>query len=429
MAASGFVAPTTRAQVTGHRFLVRRVHHGLVFGDIRMIHDPLARRRRALIFGLVATVLLSLGAGLFALVSPRAQPRDATILRASSGQLYVRVDDTVHAVNNLASARLIAGAPDKPAAVSDAALAGFHHGPTVGIVDAPGFSAPSLSDAHWALCSGPGADAQARTVVRFGQAPVALSESQGILARAHGTDMLITASGRAIMPAAHTPQGRALRRRLGITDATPLWTPPAAVLSAIVERPALSWPSPLPQVIDTEEESWIAHDNAVRPITRLQRDLLADLGAPVRVRTPEEMSALPDLGGDYVVQLPAQELDFIDPAQSPPCAIDDGSTVGVLDGTDGLSSGVELPESADGAFHADAFHSPADAAGARAVDTGAGIHVIGADGVRHGLPHPEDRQVLGLSDPQPAPWPVISVLPQGTPLDREHALRVQVVGS
>ncbi|WP_460490750.1 type VII secretion protein EccB, partial [Corynebacterium nasicanis] len=58
--------PTTRAQVTGHRFLRRRVEHGLVFGDIRMIHDPLAARSRALLFGVVAVVLIGLGAGLLA---------------------------------------------------------------------------------------------------------------------------------------------------------------------------------------------------------------------------------------------------------------------------------------------------------------------------------------------------------------------------
>ena len=40
--------PTTKAQVSGHKFLRRRVEHGLVLGDIRMIHDPLARRRKAL---------------------------------------------------------------------------------------------------------------------------------------------------------------------------------------------------------------------------------------------------------------------------------------------------------------------------------------------------------------------------------------------
>ena len=41
--------PTTRAQVSGHKFMRRRMEHGLIFGDIRMIHGPLASRRRATI--------------------------------------------------------------------------------------------------------------------------------------------------------------------------------------------------------------------------------------------------------------------------------------------------------------------------------------------------------------------------------------------
>ncbi|AIG63693.1 hypothetical protein CATYP_02225 [Corynebacterium atypicum] len=67
-------APTTRAQVSGHRFLSRRIRHGLVFGDIRMIHDPLARRRRAAIFGVVAAVLAAACAGLMALIDPAPDP-------------------------------------------------------------------------------------------------------------------------------------------------------------------------------------------------------------------------------------------------------------------------------------------------------------------------------------------------------------------
>ena len=51
--------PTTRAQVSGHRFMRRRVEHGLIFGDIRMIHDPLASRQRATIFSVVAVLLIA----------------------------------------------------------------------------------------------------------------------------------------------------------------------------------------------------------------------------------------------------------------------------------------------------------------------------------------------------------------------------------
>jgi hypothetical protein len=33
--------PTTRLHVSGYRFLVRRMEHALLRGDIRMLHDPM----------------------------------------------------------------------------------------------------------------------------------------------------------------------------------------------------------------------------------------------------------------------------------------------------------------------------------------------------------------------------------------------------
>ena len=66
--------PTTRAQVSGHKFMRRRMEHGLVFGDIRMIHDPLASRRRATIFGTAAVAMIAGVMGLFAWMRPNADP-------------------------------------------------------------------------------------------------------------------------------------------------------------------------------------------------------------------------------------------------------------------------------------------------------------------------------------------------------------------
>ena len=47
---------TTRAQVNGYRFLIRRLEHALIRGDSRMIHDPMRGQMRALIVGLVIAV-------------------------------------------------------------------------------------------------------------------------------------------------------------------------------------------------------------------------------------------------------------------------------------------------------------------------------------------------------------------------------------
>src|SRR5690625_1705230 len=96
------------------------MQHALVLGDISMIHDPLASRRRALIFGMVAVVLIALGSGLLAWLRPDPDPGQAELLSSEQGQLYVRVDDVVHPVANLASARLILGKAAEPVKIGRA---------------------------------------------------------------------------------------------------------------------------------------------------------------------------------------------------------------------------------------------------------------------------------------------------------------------
>ena len=132
------ITPTTKAQVSGHKFLLRRMEHGLILGDIRMIHDPFAKRQRALAFGLAACALIALGAVALAVFKPAADPGTAKIIQSDSGQLYVRVDDTLHPVANLASARLIAGEAAQPKKASDVILHELPKTQPVGIIDAPG---------------------------------------------------------------------------------------------------------------------------------------------------------------------------------------------------------------------------------------------------------------------------------------------------
>ena len=73
--------PTTRAQVSGHQFMRRRMEHGLIFGDVRMIHDPLASRRRATIFGTAAVAMIAGVMGLFAWMRPDAARRPSSSTR------------------------------------------------------------------------------------------------------------------------------------------------------------------------------------------------------------------------------------------------------------------------------------------------------------------------------------------------------------
>ena len=99
---ANILLPTSKAQVSGYKFLMRRAQHGVVLGDIRMIHDPLARRHRALYAGAAMATVLGLGAGAMAVLNPAINPGEAPIVASESGALYVRIDATLHPVTNLA---------------------------------------------------------------------------------------------------------------------------------------------------------------------------------------------------------------------------------------------------------------------------------------------------------------------------------------
>ena len=146
---------TTRAQVNGHRFLIRRLEHALIRGDSRMIHDPMRGQTRALLVGMVAATLIAGGTGVLAFFKPTPNFGDATIiLSKSNGELFVRIGDRLHPALNLASARLIAGKSDPPKEVDDKFLNTLALGPAVGIVGAPGsiHGADDPSMSSWTVC-------------------------------------------------------------------------------------------------------------------------------------------------------------------------------------------------------------------------------------------------------------------------------------
>lgn len=409
---SNSLLPTTQAQVSGHRFLRRRVEHGLVLGDVRMIHDPLRSRSRAMLFGIVATVLVGLGAGLLAWLNPNADPGDSVVLRADNGTLYVRVDDRVHPVANLASARIIAGNPEDPASIGEEHLAGLTRGAPIGIPGAPGLIADpeDLSARPWAACW----DGQADTVTVLAGAPTrAFGAEQAMLAAApDGGEWVLTSDGRISLPPEPEREGRVLRRALGITPETPRAQPPPEVLSALTEVPAWQAPADLPEILRTGAGDWLLRGGALTAVTPTQADILADLGAPERDMERTKIADYPDsdLGTPH---LPAQEPEWLDPEVAALCANGQG---GAGTAPQGLQP-VELSGTGVADFFAGLAH------GAAAVDTGHGFHVVSATGVRHSVPNTETLSALGTADPQPARWEIIRLLPEGEELGREQALR------
>lgn len=131
--------PTTPAQISGHRFLYRRIEHALIRADSKMLHDPIQSRNRAMAVSVVLMVLLLAGSAIFALIRPRgADTLDSDLVVVAETQaLHIRINGRLHPIANLASARLILGRTEQPQKVTAAAVHQWPQGYPIGIAHAP----------------------------------------------------------------------------------------------------------------------------------------------------------------------------------------------------------------------------------------------------------------------------------------------------
>ncbi|WP_067694196.1 type VII secretion protein EccB [Nocardia jejuensis] len=144
----------TKHQISGWRFLFRRIEHALVRRDASMIDDPQRGRSTALSIGIAMACVVIAGSAVLAFFKPAKPVGDAHIVaERGTGALYVRVGGRLYPALNLTSARLIIGAPENPQQVSKEELAKYPRGPIVGIAGAPGSIFDSTTrDSSWAVC-------------------------------------------------------------------------------------------------------------------------------------------------------------------------------------------------------------------------------------------------------------------------------------
>ncbi|AKP58116.1 type VII secretion protein EccB [Mycobacteroides abscessus] len=147
----GFV---TGHQVTGWRFVMRRIASGVALHDARMLVDPLRIQSRAFGMGAVIVVTGLVGCFVFSLLRPSGiAGTDPILADRSTAALYVRVGDNLHPVLNLTSARLIAGKAADPTMVKSTQLDKFPRGNLIGIPGAPERMVQAkATDAAWAVC-------------------------------------------------------------------------------------------------------------------------------------------------------------------------------------------------------------------------------------------------------------------------------------
>ncbi|MFC9897782.1 type VII secretion protein EccB [Nocardia sp. NPDC127579] len=257
----------TRHQVSGWRFLLRRIEHALVRREASMIDDPQRGRSTALAIGIALTCVVIAGAAVLAFFKPAKKIGDSKIVAdKDSGALFVRVGDRMYPALNLTSARLIIGSPDNPVRVGRDELAKFPRGPWVGIPGAPG-SITDSGDRHsdWAVCDSSRTEAAAlvdpktglpttsRSAVRTtviggpltvdGAAARQLAEGEARLLRADKTTWLVYRDGpngvvRAAIDLADSP----VLLALGIDATTPVLGASTGLINAIPEVPPIRVP-------------------------------------------------------------------------------------------------------------------------------------------------------------------------------------------
>lgn len=378
----GFV---TRHQVTGWRFVMRRIASGIALHDTRMLVDPLRTQSRAVAMGVVLLVTGLAGCFVFSLIRPNGTVgTNAVLADRSTAALYVRVGDDLHPVLNLTSARLITGHAVDPTMVKSTELDRFPRGNLIGIPGAPERMVQNPShDANWTVCDavsepaqgGHAAHSTGVTVIAgrpdsSGARAASLESRQAILADRDGSTWLlwdgrrsqINLTDHAITNALGLGQGNSevpapRPIALGLFNAIPEGPPLTAPGIPNAGAPApFSVPAPIGAVVVSyaldQSSSGAPRYYAVLP-DGLQQ-ISPVLAAILRNTNSYGLDQPPRLGADAVAKLPVsrmldtarypdQQVSLVDAAKSPVACAYWSKPAGAATSSLNLLSGSALP--------------------------------------------------------------------------------------
>lgn len=458
---------TTRTQVNGYRFLLKRYDHALIRRDVRMLHDPMRTQFRSLLIGAVLGLLGVAGAVILAFLKPQGAMGDAKIIMTKeSGGIYAVINGTMHPALNLASARLATGSNENPTSVATSKLGDKKRGPTIGIPGAPEALPGSGSpDSIWTICDSADANGVTTTVIAGrisadGGRATPVGPDTAMLAQNEGKTFLLYAGQRAeldpndsvVTQALHIQGDQARPVSTGLLNATvpvPPLTPPK------IDKLGAPGPGRLAQVpvgavirvhgVDTDEVDVVLADG-VQQISPFTADM-------IRTANSEGMSQIRDVPPDSLVGVPRVMRLPVDafPQRTPKILTTEQASVGCTawsgeqngkKGVLALLAGQQLPlrsgsepvklASADGSGpRVDAVYIPpgtGEYVQATGIEPGSArkgpLFYVGDNGIRYGIPDPATSKVLGLpATPKPAPWPIIGQLVAGPTLDAADALQ------
>ncbi len=441
--------PATWLQVSGYRFLLRRVECALLGGNIHTLIAASRAPTAALTVGCVLAAVALGGAALVALLRPRVALDDAPLVMGrESGALYVRVGDTWHPVLNLASARLIATTAANPRPVPEADLARAKRGPLLGIPGAPQFIGEPLSadESGWMICDSHGAGATTVIVGRTGDAtaPRLGSGQAALVVPASGSPAYLLYDGqRAVVDVADAAVVRALR----LEGRAPRPVSPS-LLNAIPEAP----PIRAPRIRGAGEKAAAMPGFAVGSVVRVARaggdeyyavlaagvqrigEVAADLlrfsnsgGAAHAVAVaPDAIRAAPIVDSLPVAGFPDRSPTLSDDAGtlcvSWQAAPSGETVVTFLAGSRMPLAASQTPVTlaqADG--HGPALDAVYVPPGRSAYVRAGARYLVTDSGVRFAIHDDDAAHDLGLPAANTAPWPVLGALPAGPELSRAKA--------
>jgi type VII secretion protein EccB len=476
----GFV---TRHQVSGWRFVMRRIASGVALHDTRMLVDPLRTQTRAVLMGVIVLIAALGGSFVFSLIRPNGSAANNPVLAdRSTTALYVRVGDQLHPVLNLASARLIAGRPVNPTLVKSSELDKFPLGNLIGIPGAPERLVQNTrKDADWTVCDAASGAAAGVTVIAGaldsdGARAATLGAGNAVLvSNPTGTWLLWDGRRSRINLADHAVTGA-----LGLGTEIPAPRPIAAGLfNAIPEAPPLSAPVipgagtppafglPVPAPIGAVVEAHGLESSSANGA--LYYAVLPDglqpvspvLAAILRNANSYGLDQPPRLGADKVPKLPVsrqldtsrypeQRISLLDAAHDPVSCAHWSKLAGASTNSLTLLAGSALPipdavhtEDLVGAGTGGTANRVAIAPGSgyftqtvgqnTASPTAGSLFWISDTGVRYGIDNEaaqggvtgnaKTAEALGLSSPStPIPWSILSLYAPGPTLSRADAL-------
>jgi len=456
----GFV---TRHQVTGWRFVMRRIASGVALHDTRMLVDPLRTQSRSVLVGALILVTGLIGCFLFSMIRPSGSAGTDTVLaERDSAALYVRLGDQLHPVLNLASARLITGRPDNPTLVKSSELDRFARGNLLGIPGAPErLVANTTSDAYWAVCDAATGAAGATGVTVIAGAPATGGERAALLPAGHtvlagydGRTWLLWDGKRSSIDLAD----RAVTDGLGIgVDVAAPQTITTGLFNALPEGPPLTTPvipgageparvqlpiaAPVGAVVvayeaDNTLRHYVVLADGLQPISGVLASILRNtnsygLAQPPRLGA-DDVARIPAARAVDTGALPPDPITLVDTAADPvTCAAwakPEGARAaslivlsgGALPIPDGLRT-IDLVSSGTPGGPADRVALPPGTG--YLVDNGGALFWVSDTGVRYGIDGTDTAAALGLTAaPLPIPWSVLSQFAAGPTLSRADAL-------